>query len=138
MRKCFVCMPLIAVTQEIFNTIARQVSDSLGGQWSCIKANDTRRPGMVDEKVVFDLLNAHLVIAVIADPRETNPINPNVMYELGIAHSFRKLAIVIADKNNKLPFDINSVETIQVDFSSPNVLKSYNESYTNPLRIQRC
>src|ERR1700681_4245871 len=123
MKKCFVCMPLIAETQGIFSAIARKVSDSLGGQWLCVKANDTRRAGMVDEKVVFDLLNADLVIAVIADPRESNPINPNVMYELGIAHSFRKPTIVIADIKNKLPFDIQSVETIQVDFSNPDSLK---------------
>jgi hypothetical protein len=133
MKKCFVCMPLIAETQDLFSAIARKVIDSLGGQWTCVKANDTRRPGMIDEKVVFDLLNADLVIAVIADPREANPINPNVMYELGIAHSFRKHTIVIADIKNKLPFDIQSVETIQVDFSSPNALKELQKELQQSL-----
>jgi hypothetical protein len=72
---------------------------------------------MVTEKIVHSLLNADLVIAVVADPREGNSINPNVMYELGIAHSFRKPALLVADSTNGLPFDLRAVETIQIEFS---------------------
>src|SRR5262245_46427244 len=108
MRKCFVCMPLIEETRCIYVAIDDEIRATLGGQWLCSKADDTRRPGMIEEKVVLSLLNADLVIAVISDPREGNSINPNVMYELGIAHSFRKPTIVVADKDAKSPFDIHS------------------------------
>lgn len=119
MKSCFVCMPLIEETLCIYNAIKEELEATLGRQWKCEKADDTRRPGMIEEKVVHLLLNADLVIAVIADPRDGILINPNVMYELGIAHSFRKPAIVVADSRHKLPFDIGSVETIQLDFSNP-------------------
>jgi hypothetical protein len=119
MRKCFVCMPLIEQTQCIYDAIAEEINATLGCQWQCEKADDARLPGMIEEKIVHSLLNADLVIAVIADPREGNSINPNVMYELGVAHSFRKPALVVADINSKLPFDIHSVEAIQLDFSHP-------------------
>src|SRR4051794_1354639 len=118
MKKCFVCMPLIAETRDLYDAIEEQVRDSLGGHWECMKADDTRRPGMVDEKIVHELLNADLAIAVIADPRKENQINPNVMYELGIAHSFRMPTIIVADSRCKLPFDLQSVETIQIDLAS--------------------
>lgn len=118
MKNCFVCMPLIEELKDIFTAIEDTIYRCLGKpQWDCVKADDTRRPGMVDEKIVYGLLNADLVIAVIADIRES-PVNPNVMYELGIAHSFRKSTIVVADLKNGLPFDIQSVETIQIDFSN--------------------
>jgi hypothetical protein len=72
---------------------------------------------MVTEKVAKTMLNSDLVIAVIHDPREKNSINPNVMYELGIAHSFRKPTIIVADSADGLPFDIHDVETIQLEFA---------------------
>lgn len=128
MRKCFVCMPLIEETRCIYTEIEKEIRATLGGQWRCEKADDTRRPGMIEEKIVHSLLNTDLVIAVVADPREENTINPNVMYELGIAHSFRKPTIVVADIRSKIPFDIHSVEAIQLDFSSPAVLQDLRKN----------
>ena len=134
MRKCFVCMPLIDETKDIFAAIKATILDSLEGHWECVKANDASSPGVVDEKIVHEMLNADLVIAVIADPRHANPINPNVMYELGVAHSFRKSTIVIADSRIKLPFDIQSVESVQVDFSKPDVIAKVQAALQSSLK----
>lgn len=117
MKRCFVCMPLVKDLMDVYGAIEAEIRNTLGGQWKCMKADDSRRPGMVYEKVGKDLLNADLVIAVVHDPRGRNSINPNVMYELGIAHSFRKPTIIVADSADDLPFDIHDVEAIQVDFS---------------------
>lgn len=117
MNTCFLCMPLVPEYLDICNAIAEEVSDTLGRMWKCMKADDSRRPGMVTEKVALDLLNSDLIIAILHDPRGQNAINPNVMYELGVAHSFRKPAIVIADKNDPIPFDIKDVEAIALDFA---------------------
>jgi hypothetical protein len=111
-------MPLIDDLRAIYyDAILPEVKDAFGNQCQCSKADDQRRPGMVTEKIVHSLLNADLIIAVVADPREGNSINPNVMYELGIAHSFRKPALLVADSSNGLPFDLRAVETIQLEFS---------------------
>lgn len=118
MKQCFISMPFTEALQEVYTAIETEVRESLNGQWSCAKADDKPGLGMATEKVISCLLNASLVIAVVADPREANTINPNVMYELGIAHSFRRPTIVVADASNELPFNIRSVETIQLDFQS--------------------
>ncbi|HTG35664.1 MAG TPA: hypothetical protein VLB76_22305 [Thermoanaerobaculia bacterium] len=124
MKNCFVCMPLIDDLRAVYyDAIFPEVRDAFGSQCQCAKADDQRRPGMVTEKIVHSLLNADLVIAVVADPREGNFINPNVMYEVGIAHSFRKPTLLVADNSNGLPFDLRAVETIQLDFS-----RFYDES----------
>ncbi len=118
MKSCFVCMPLIEELLPIYeHAIVPEIKDVFGARCECTKADDIRRPGMVTEKVVQCLLNADLVIAVMADPRLNFGPNPNVMYELGVAHSFRKPALVVTDAGNTLPFDLRAVETIALDFS---------------------
>jgi len=115
-KKCFVCMPLIDDLRAVYYEAIFREIDALGIECECAKADDQRQPGTINDKIVQYLLNADLVIAVICDPREGNCINPNVMYELGIAHSFRKPTILIAD-DKPLPIDIRSAEAIQLDFS---------------------
>lgn len=118
MKSCFVLMPLIDELRPVYDdAIYPIIQDVFKGECQCGKADDQRRPGMVTEKIVFSLLNADFVIAVTADPREANCINPNVMYELGIAHSFRKPTIVVSDCTDSMPFDLRAVETIQLDFA---------------------
>lgn len=117
MKMCFVCMPLTTEFEPVFN----EIKDTLRGQWECIKADEKRSTGLVTDKVVKYMLNADLVIAVVPDPREGFSNNPNVMYELGIAHSFRKPTILLADHKHLLPFDLRSVEAIELDFSRLNV-----------------
>lgn len=89
----------------------------MGQGWSCNRADDYSEPGVVTEKIVYSILNSDLVIGLVPDFRAENSINPNVMYELGIAHSFRKPSVVIADERSALPFDVRDVETIALDFS---------------------
>ena len=118
MKSCFVLMPLVDELRPVYDdAIFPIIQDVFKGECQCGKADDQRRPGMVTEKIVFSLLNADFVIAVTADPREANCINPNVMYELGIAHSFRKPTIVVSDCTDSMPFDLRAVETIQLDFA---------------------
>lgn len=134
MKHCYVSMPYGEALHDVYVAIEREVKENLNGQWSCAKADDKPGSGMASEKVVSALLNANLVIAVVADPREANTINPNVMYELGIAHSFRKTTIVVADIRNALPFNIQSVETIQLDFWNPNLTSDLRRALQRSLR----
>jgi hypothetical protein len=117
MKSCFVVMPLTPEYKELYDAITPEVKMAFGEQSHCHKADEERHPGMVTEKIVESILNADFVIAVTPDPRYANLPNPNVMYELGVAHSFRKPALLIADGKDGLPFDLRAVETIELDFS---------------------
>jgi hypothetical protein len=121
MRTCFVSMPILADLEDLHTAIQLAIRDSLGSQWHCLRADSTRGPGMADERVICSLLNADLVISVVPDLREGYRINPNVMYELGIAHSFRKPTVVISDARFELPFNIQTVQAIQLSFASPDL-----------------
>lgn len=134
MKRCFISMPLVEQLLDVYGVIEKEVRDILGAQWKCSRADDTRSPGLSMDRIVSALLNTDLVIAVVADPREGNTINPNVMYELGIAHSFRKSSVIVADVNSDLPFNIRPLEVAQVDFSSPGLLSALREELQRALR----
>jgi hypothetical protein len=63
------------------------------------RADLDKTPGAITPRMLDRLVNARLVIADLTGR------NPNVFYELGIAHSFAKPLITLASKPEVLPFD---------------------------------
>jgi hypothetical protein len=91
-------------------------------------------PGPIAPKMLSELLNARIVIADLTGR------NPNVFYELGIAHSFARPLISIADSSKSLPFDTKDERIIEIGEYPPSGL-SYvqgehaKESLAECLRI---
>ena len=56
--------------------------------------------------------NAQMIIA------DCTGRNPNVFYEMGIAHALGKLLIPITQRKEHIPFDIRGLRYIQYDYSS--------------------
>jgi len=65
-------------------------------------------PGAITPKFISELLGARLIIADLTGR------NPNVFYELGIAHSFARPLISIADSSSSLPFDTKDERVIEL------------------------
>ena len=61
---------------------------------------------------VWDAINHARVL--IADCTNRNP---NVFYELGIAHTLGKPVILIAQSKDDIPFDVQHIRTILYDFT---------------------
>jgi len=64
-------------------------------------------------QVVQSILDASLIVAYVG----TN--NPNVFYELAIAHTLRKPVVIMAEPHEPLPFDIAGTRVIELDDSDP-------------------
>lgn len=63
---------------------------------------------------IWDFINeAPLIIADITRR------NPNVMYELGLAHAIAKPAIIISDNIQDVPFDLRSLRILLYDIKKP-------------------
>ena len=80
-------------------------------QWACNEAgfvckrsDDVYKPGEILQYTVELILRSQIIIGVL-DGR-----NPNVFYELGIAHSIGKTVVLIAEEKAKkdIPFDLLS------------------------------
>lgn len=95
----FVLMPFNPRETSTFAAIVKAFE---GTKMKVLRGDEEPAKGDVLSHIIKQMLKARLVIANV------NSRNPNVMYELGIAHALNKNVIIIADSENNMPFDINS------------------------------
>lgn len=94
------------VRRDLFeDVIKRAVEESVEG-FTCVRADDIDSTGSIPADVIDCTANARIVIADLSDH------NPNVMYELGIRHSFRHGTVLMAREGTLLPFDTNTERTV--------------------------
>jgi len=71
------------------------------------RADTDSQNSVVAETIFRGILNADIVIA------DTIGNNPNVLYEIGIAHAMNKPVVIINPDGNSVPSDINHLTRIQ-------------------------
>ena len=93
----FVIMPF----QEEFFEMYEMLKIEFAENYEFTNAGDEGNQQNILRDIIEPIYNADIVIA------DLTGLNPNVMYELGIAHTFNKKTIVITkDDLSKLPFDL--------------------------------
>lgn len=118
--KVFVVSPIGTRGTEVYKralmvlqyVIRPAVKEALGVEAK--RADDDNRPGIITHHIMRDLNDADVVIANLTG------LNPNVMYELGLAHALAKPVIHLADKSTVLPFDNQDYRTVFLDIDDPN------------------
>ena len=109
-KKCFIISPIGSDNSEtrrhIEGIIDQAIAPAIGGKYVIEVAHRDYAIGSINDKVIRSIYESDLVIANLTE------LNPNVMFELAIRYSFGKPAIVIAEINTKLPFDITDERTI--------------------------
>lgn len=66
------------------------------------------KPGPVTHQIIKSLTTADVVIADVTGR------NPNVNYELGVAHSFGQPLVILVDSSKSLPFDTQNERVIEI------------------------
>jgi len=99
----FVLMPFKQqdFDQKVYSDVIKPtVEKELG--ICCIRSDEETKPGVINNQIFTMIIKAKLIIA------ETTSRNPNVFYEVGMAHAFNKDVFIFnsSKKNKKLPFDI--------------------------------
>jgi hypothetical protein len=117
---------------EIFNYIIVPAVRHVG--LDPYRADLDSTPGAITTKMLSELLSSRIVIA------DLTRHNPNVFYELGIAHSFARPLISIADSSSSLPFDTKDERVIELgEYLSSGLTFAQGEaakvSLQNSLRI---
>jgi DNA-binding NtrC family response regulator len=103
--RVFVLMPFDPALQPVFEKHIRSVTDELG--LTCKRADDIYSPR---SSIVQDIWSAiHHADVVIAD---CTGKNPNVFYEIGIAHTLGKETILIAQSIEHVPFDLRHLRIL--------------------------
>ena len=102
--RCFVIMPFRRELQEVYDHGIKPAVESSG--YSCLRVDDALHNGNIHRAIIAGLFEADVVIADLSGQ------NPNVFYELGIAHSIGNKTIMIAQRMEDVPFDIKNYKII--------------------------
>ncbi|MFV1992211.1 MAG: hypothetical protein ACC652_15870, partial [Acidimicrobiales bacterium] len=65
-----------------------------------VRADKDPTPGRISERIVRSIIDAEIVVV------DATGGNPNVFYELGLAHAFGKNVILLSDSAESIPFDV--------------------------------
>lgn len=100
--KIFVIMPFDEIFFEVYEMIKNRFQDKY--EFNNAAGEDNQQNILAD--IVQPIYAANIVLA------DLTGLNPNVMYELGVAHSLGKKTIIITqDDLAQLPFDLKSYRT---------------------------
>lgn len=77
--------------------------------YEAVRADKISKPGIITSQIINYVIDASLVIADLTGH------NPNVFYELAVRHAIKKPVIQIIKKGEKIPFDVSTTRTIQID-----------------------
>jgi len=105
----FTLMPFDEALTKIYNNIIKPTVEGQG--LLCQRADDYKSNKAVIEDIWRAICEARIVIA------DLTQFNPNVMYELGVAHTVGKETILIyqtgENATGKFPFDLSHIRRIE-------------------------
>jgi hypothetical protein len=109
----FVLMPFNAAMEKVYTHHIKKLGDELGVNIQ--RADDTFSPGPFMEKVWDGICAAQLIIA------DCTQKNPNVFYEIGMAHTVGKTVVLITRSNDDIPSDIKHYNYIPYEYDPEGV-----------------
>jgi len=123
----FVVMSFDAKLRPIYDTHISNVARSLG--LTAKRADDffSTQHVMSD---VWEAMNASRVVIADCTGR-----NPNVFYEIGMAHTLGRPVILIAQHSRDVPFDLRTIRYIQYEYTPPG-MEQFESQLTLTLRSQ--
>jgi hypothetical protein len=104
---CFVISPFGDGFDEYYDKIYRPAIERTGLQ--AIRADEVYGTGAVIDDIFKQIRSATLVLCDVTGR------NPNVNYELGVAHAFAKPAVIVTQSVSDVPFDYKHLRAITYD-----------------------
>jgi len=124
---CFVAMPFHDLYTAEYDRVIRPAIGEAG--LICVRGDEIyARPAIVQD-VWNSICNARLVVA------ELSGRNPNVMYEVGLAHAIGKPIILLTRSEDDVPFDLRSLRYIYYDTNDPFCGENLRKEITRLVRL---
>lgn len=98
---CFVVMPFDSLFQIQYERVIRPAVEELG--LKCVRGDELYSKPQVMSDIWRSIRTSRLIIA------ELTGKNPNVFYEIGLAHAIGKPIILLTRNENDVPFDLKSL-----------------------------
>jgi hypothetical protein len=95
---CFVLMPFNPSMDLVYRELIKPSVEFCG--LTAVRADELHSPGVITEQIRAAIQQSRLCIADLTDN------NPNVLYEVGIAHTLNKPTLLITGDRRRIPFNI--------------------------------
>jgi hypothetical protein len=107
----FVLMPFAEALTQIYTTFIKPTVEDPKFGLVCHRADDVKSNRAIIQDIWKSICEARLIVA------DLSGLNPNVMYELGMAHTLGKETILIYQRSAeiKFPFDLTHMRRIEYD-----------------------
>ena len=122
MKRCFVISPIGAEgsdvrehSNDVYDYIITPAMQACDIQ--AYRSDHLREPGKISDQMFREIYMDDLSIAVLTGR------NPNVFYELALAHAARKPVIVLLQKGEILPFDISDLRCVYYDLKPRSLME---------------
>ncbi|MFA0146340.1 hypothetical protein [Vibrio lentus] len=117
-KKVFVLTPFHPRFDSQYQVIRNTISNF---GFSCVKGDDSKMSSAILSHIVSEIASSRVVVANLSGR------NPNVFYELGIAHALGKPVLLVSETLDGIPFDIQSQRILT--FTTENELASNLERW---------
>jgi hypothetical protein len=130
-KLCFVIMPFTEMLNPIYESIIKPVLKDL--KYTALRADEIFTSKPIIDDIWTNIKKAKFLIADLTDR------NPNVFYELGLAHALAKEVILLTQNLNDIPFDLRHYRIIvyQDSISGADKLKSTLKGFINELNTKK-
>jgi len=95
---CFVLMPFKPSFDRLYKEKIKPAIEASG--FRCLRADELFSPTPILEDIWTHICKSRIILADVTGR------NPNVFYEIGVAHTVGKPVIIITQDKNDVPFDI--------------------------------
>ncbi|MBC6950141.1 DUF1566 domain-containing protein [candidate division KSB1 bacterium] len=132
-------MPFRKELKTVYTEAIKTACDKAG--FKAVRADELIGPFNIHRDIIEYIFSSDAIIADLTD------WNPNVFYELGVAHAVANKTIMIVQKGQELPFDIHNYRCIAYDLSEPGLralayqvgeylehLEAWSKRPTNPVQ----
>ncbi|MGA2308422.1 MAG: restriction endonuclease [Candidatus Bathyarchaeia archaeon] len=106
-KRCFVLMPFKANFRRLYENHIRPVLENNG--FKVMKSDDIYTPTVITDDIKTYIGSSDLVLADVTNK------NPNVLYELGLAHAIGKETIIITQNEEDIPSDFRHLRYFEYD-----------------------
>ncbi len=114
-RICYVIMPFAEQYNAMYRDAIQPAVVAAARQTSiplvCRRGDEFAGPGSIAREIIDSIYHSQVIVAVLSGN------NPNVFYELGIAHSAGNKTVMVTQDVNSVPFDVQSYRVIEYDES---------------------
>ena len=102
--RAFVLMPFAEEFDNIYDYLIHDPLSKAG--YDVMRADDILNQRNILKDIIQSIIDSELIVA------DLSTANPNVYYELGLAHAYKKNVILLAQDIKEVPFDLQSYRII--------------------------